>query len=103
MHLDEMGVTAAPELGVLIFPEQENILRIAVFLIVCFCPVTIRIVRGAMFVVPRLAIDVGTLRRKVMLVFFIQFRNTFERQIDTVTTDVFPFSEFGVNLQWSTL
>ena len=69
------------------------------FLIVCFCPVTIRIVRGAMFIAPRLAIDVGTLRRKLMFVVIIQFRNTFERQVDTVTTDVWPFSEFGVNLQ----
>ena len=74
MHLFEMGATAAPELGVLIFSEQENILRIAVFLIVSFCPVTIRIVRGAMFIAPRLAMDVGTLRRKLIFVVIIYFR-----------------------------
>ena len=76
MHLVGVFVVVDVAVGVPIFSEQENILRIAVFLIVCFCLVNIRIDRDEICIAPRLAIDVGTFRRRLIFVSIIQIRNT---------------------------
>ena len=76
MHLVGVFVVVDAAVGVPIFSEHENILRSAVFLIVSFCLFNIRIDRGEICIAPRLAIDVGTLRRRLMFVGIIEIRNT---------------------------